>query len=37
MFCRYCGKPIVEDSEFCTYCGKSLYGVSTINKTENLS
>ena len=23
MFCRFCGKPIQEDSEFCPYCGKS--------------
>ncbi len=22
MFCRFCGKPIHDDSEFCPYCGK---------------
>lgn len=24
MFCRFCGKQIIEDSVFCPYCGKSL-------------
>lgn len=25
MFCRYCGKKIIDDSVFCPYCGKSLH------------
>lgn len=29
-YCRYCGKPIDEDSTFCTHCGKSQ---STQNNT----
>ena len=24
MFCKYCGKPIPEDSGFCSFCGKKL-------------
>ena len=24
LFCRFCGKQIVDDSVFCPYCGKSL-------------
>ena len=24
MFCRYCGKKVLEDSMFCMYCGKKL-------------
>ncbi len=24
MFCRYCGKRILENSKYCTYCGKML-------------
>lgn len=24
MYCKYCGKPIDDDSTFCKYCGKSL-------------
>ena len=24
MFCRYCGKPIADDSIFCQYCGSNI-------------
>lgn len=24
MFCRYCGKPIVDDSVFCQHCGRNV-------------
>lgn len=24
MYCRFCGKSVLDDSDFCAYCGKSL-------------
>lgn len=32
-YCRYCGKPIDDDSTFCTHCGK---GQSTQNNNSNV-
>lgn len=32
-YCRYCGKPIDDDSTFCTHCGK---GQSTKNNNSNV-
>lgn len=26
MYCRFCGKQILDDSEFCSFCGKQLSG-----------
>ena len=29
MFCKYCGKQIIENSKFCQYCGNSLSYIET--------
>ena len=26
LFCRYCGKQLLDDSKFCNGCGKSIDG-----------
>lgn len=37
MFCRFCGRKILDDSSFCPYCGKFLSERTTLNneKTES--
>ena len=37
MFCRFCGKQILDDSIFCAYCGKKLDGAPTNNDTFDYS
>lgn len=34
MFCRYCGKPIAEDSVFCQFCGNKV-GLEVFNNNKN--
>lgn len=34
MFCRFCGKDILDDSEFCSYCGKLLLPEDDINANQ---
>lgn len=37
MFCRYCGKPIADDSIFCQHCGSNISGegFNTNQKAES--
>ncbi len=34
MFCRFCGKSILDDSEFCPYCGRKL---EEFQKTDSVA
>ncbi len=31
MFCKYCGKEILEESKFCRFCGKKLVEETVVN------
>lgn len=34
MFCRYCGKPIAEDSIYCQHCGSNIGVVGCNNNVR---
>lgn len=34
MFCRFCGKKVLDDSAFCPYCGKTLGEVSSSDSMD---
>jgi TPR repeat protein/predicted nucleic acid-binding Zn ribbon protein len=36
-YCKYCGKPIEEDSRFCRYCGGDLQKESSFKTVDRLS
>ena len=36
MYCRFCGKHIIEDSNFCPYCGKVVGEIDLIDSTYDI-